>query len=169
MNGIEITEIRDYFRKLASEHKAIRHDSRNKGYFGYDLDEFNESSNRTKLSEFPLILAEIRPRYIRNSGNLRSQMMISFIVVALPSGNERDYESQYKAFDDAYKVGVEVWARIVADSRSRECPKSFDHLSGDECTSMMVGPYSTRHVGWRFSFTVKSVANVEVNPDVWQS
>lgn len=169
MNGIETNEIRDYFRKLATEHKDILHGSRNKGYFGYDLDEFLEFGNKTKLSDHPLILSELRPKFLRNSGSLRSHCGITYIVLALPTGNQRDYESEYEAFDRAYRVGVELWARIVNDSRSRECPRFFDHLAGDECTARMIGPYSTKHVGWSFTFSVKSVQTIEFNPAVWQS
>lgn len=168
MNGIETREIRTYFKQLAQQHRRIAHTDRKKGFFGYDVDEFTETPNKAVLSEFPLILADIKPRFFKNSGDLRSQMSISFIVLHQPKADLRDFESQYESFDLAYVVGVEICARIINDSTNGTCPRSFQHIKGDEFTATMVGPYATRHVGWRFNFPIKSVNTIEFNESAWQ-
>lgn len=160
-------EIRTYFEKLAISHKKIAHSKLKKGFFGYDLDEFNEVGQRTRISEFPMILSEIKPNFYRQSDSLWPIYAIHFIVLHQPVANNRDHESEYNSFDLAYQVGTEVLAKIVEDSRNGQCPKIFDRFKGD-AHAKMVGPYATRHVGWAFSIQIKSRESIEFNSEAWQ-
>lgn len=114
-------DVIDYLELIATKHKLIRHNPDTAQKFGYYEDLNTESLKKMKLRDFCMLpYQQIMQIRINDNGSEQyfATMPIHFeISKAIP--NQQDYKSIKQAQNDARKICVSIWRKILLDSRNR--------------------------------------------------
>jgi len=155
-----------YFETLAKEHVSILHSETEKHFFRFEIDEVLAGLNRTDVC-FPLLILE---GYNFDFTDNRSDNVIknrSGAFVLLNSiYDSSDYELVHEIWDELEEIGDDIIARIRADKESRMVPV-VRNFSMESIKASLILNEIGNHAGIRYTFTISSPLNTEVNPDKW--
>lgn len=155
-----------YFETLATEHVSILHSETEKHFFRFEIDEVLAGLNRTDVC-FPLLILE---GYNFDFTDNRSDNVIknrSGAFVLLNSiYDSSDYELVHEIWDELEEIGDDIIARIRADKESRMVPV-VRNFSMESIKASLILNEIGNHAGIRYTFTISSPLNTEVNPDKW--
>jgi hypothetical protein len=161
----KFSDLVSYFEKLASEHKEIKHTSAKKHFYRFELDEVITAlcSN----INYPALILEA---YDFNYGDSQSDNIMkhrsgAFILIdKVP--DQGDYNRIHEVWDKMEQIGDDILVRMRADKASRNEPAVRDfNISASEGV-----PFSVKSLGQygvRFTFTLKSAVNNEIDTTRW--
>jgi hypothetical protein len=161
----KFSDLVDYFRQIASEHKSIQHTATNKHFFRFELDEVL-SGIANNLKYPAMILEGYEVDYSESSSDNISRLRSGAFWIIGKVSDIKDFDRIHQVWDECEEIGNDILVRIRADKESRTVPavRGFDISS---CIAQPLSLAATGQHGMRFTFSIRSTVNSDKDSSKW--
>lgn len=161
----KFADLVEYFKLLAEEHVDIQHSDTKKHFFRFELDEVI-SGLCTKLNYPALILEAYDFDYSESrSDNILKARNGAFMLIDKVS-DQGDYDRIHEVWDEMEAIGDEILIRMRADKEKKTVPVLRDFVIS-ESSGIPFDVRTTGQYGVRFTFSLRSAVNTNVDPTKW--
>lgn len=165
---------RDYMKKLAAEHKLIKHTELNPRFYELGLEQIvhGSLSDLPPYKEFIVILEPLEFTF-RNEDPDFVKRVWGFGFVVAASCDHNNHKMRNEIETAAGDIGVQFLRRIYQEldysfeGRTGSDENPFLELDEGSITAMYVGPILTNCYGVRFTAGIKDEVDLLTNDDVW--
>ena len=160
----KFSELVTYFELLASSHVKIRHSEANKHFYLFEIDEVLDGL-RNEINYPAFIMEGYDFGYKDNlSDNEMKDRNAAFILLDHVD-NLDDFGAMHEKWDELEAIGDDIIARMKYDKRQNE--KIIRNLDVNSIEGTLIRADADNNVGIRFSFTISSPQNLEVDKSKW--
>jgi hypothetical protein len=161
----KFADLVEYFKEIAEEHVDIQHSTTKKHFFRFELDEVI-SGLVIKLNYPALILEAYDFDYSESrSDNILKARNGAFMLIDKVT-DQGDYDRIHEVWDELEAIGDEILIRMRSDKEKKTVPvlRDFDisFSSGIPFDVRTTGQY-----GVRFTFSLRSAVNTNIDPTKW--
>lgn len=162
----KFSDLVNYFEQLAGQHIEIKHNGIDKHFYRFELDEVL-TGLCSNLKYPALILEGYDFNYTEsNSDNIRKKRSGAFILIDRVA-DRKDYNKIHEVWDAMEEIGDDILVKMKADKESRQVPVLRD-FNINECEGVPLSVTELGQHGVRFTFSLTSAVNGEVDPERWQ-
>jgi len=157
------SELITYFKKLATNHKEIRHSETEKHFYRFEVDEVLTGINKLKYPAF--ILEGYRFTYKDMKADNPVKKRQGAFILLDHVGDPGNHDKIHEAWDRLEEIGDDILSRINADKRDKTSPvRDFDLESVE---GNLLATEMGNHYGIRFTFDIDCRYSREVNFEKW--
>lgn len=159
---MNIEEIVNYFKGIATEHKEILH-SENEPHFFRDMDEAIEKlKSKSYLPAF-ILGPPVFDVADKNQDNTYDEHSLSFLLVDYVSMD--DFKGKIKVYDKMLRIGRDIIARMRYEACT--CDDSIKQFETDRVHIEPVGPILDNYYGMIFEFYMMDFVDLEYDSGKW--
>lgn len=157
------SELVTYFKKLATNHKEIRHSETEKHFYRFEVDEVLTGINKLKYPAF--ILEGYRFTYKDMKADNPVKKRQGAFILLDHVGDPGNHDKIHEVWDRLEEIGDDILSRINADKRDKTSPvRDFDLESVE---GSLLATELGNHYGIRFTFDIDCRYSREVDPEKW--
>ena len=157
------SELITYFKKLATNHKEIRHSETEKHFYRFEVDEVLTGINKLKYPAF--ILEGYRFTYKDMKADNPVKKRQGAFILLDHVGDPGNHDKIHEVWDRLEEIGDDILSRINADKRDKTSPvRDFDLESVE---GNLLATELGNHYGIRFTFDIDCRYSREVNSEKW--
>jgi hypothetical protein len=161
----EFADLVSYFEKLAREHTEIGHSATEKHFYRFEVEELLIGM-ATKI-KYPALVLEGYDFLYQDSGsdNVIKKRNGAFMLLTHVK-DPLDFNEIAQAIDRLEMIGDDILVRMKADKADRKVPvlRGFNIFESD---GLMLRVAQTGQYGLRFSFSLSSAVNNNVDSTRW--
>jgi hypothetical protein len=164
--GADFKDFVSYMEGLAGSNTDIAHSAANKKFYRFELDEF--LAGLLTKAKYPCMVLEAYDFNFQDAGsdNIRKSRSGAFMIIdrVADSGN---FDKIHEVWDRCEKIGDQFLLKMRKDKQSRTVAavRGFDIAS---CSGQPVMVSQTGQYGMRFTFTIVSGVNSDIDEEKWQ-
>lgn len=154
-----------YFKSLAERHVDIRHSATAKHFYRFDLDEV--ITGMCSNIKYPAFILEGYDFNYResDSDNIRKKRSGAFIIIDRVK-DQKNFDEIHEAWDKCEEIGNDFLMKMREDKESGLYPVLRD-FNISEVEGIPFPVISLGQYGVRFSFSMESAVNNEVDESKW--
>ena len=162
----KFSDLITYFETLARQHKSIGHTDAEKHFFRMELDEVLGGLNRSDVA-FPFLALEGYDFGFTDnrSDNVLKNRGCGFMVVD-HLVDKSDFDRLHQIWDEMEEIGTDILVRMKRDKRNADVPV-IREFNFESVEARLIHNEMNGNVGIRFTFSMSSPVDGDVDPEKW--